>query len=75
MERALLIIEAREAASSGRGERLRRAAGLSQGELGEAIGVAGSTVCRWEAGIRHPRGEAAVRYAEAIRALARVVAS
>jgi DNA-binding transcriptional regulator YiaG len=70
METALLIMEARDAASSGKGERLRQAAGLSQGELADAIGVTPACVSRWEAGIRRPRGDAAVRYARALRELA-----
>ena len=70
IETALLIMEARDAAGSGRGERLRQAAGLSQGELAEAIGVTSACVSRWEAGVRRPRGEAAVRYAQALRAIA-----
>lgn len=70
-----LIIEAREAAASGRGERLRHAAGISQGELAEAIGVTATCISRWESGTRRPRGEAAVRYTRAIRELAERVAA
>jgi transcriptional regulator with XRE-family HTH domain len=66
-----LVLEAREAAKSGRGARLRRAAGLSQGELAGACEVSTASVSRWEAGERIPRGAAAERYALVLRMLAR----
>jgi transcriptional regulator with XRE-family HTH domain len=65
-----LIVEARDAAQSGRAARLRRAAGVSQSELAIAIGVTPSAISRWEAGQRHPRGKQAAAYALALRALA-----
>jgi DNA-binding transcriptional regulator YiaG len=64
-----LIIEARESARSGRGARIRRAAGVSQVELADAIGVHGVSVSRWERGVRCPRGVAAIRYARLLREL------
>jgi DNA-binding transcriptional regulator YiaG len=71
-----LVMEARETARSGRGERLRLAAGLSQGELAAAIGVTPACISRWEAGDRRPRGAAAVAYAQLLRELAeRMVAA
>ena len=71
-----LVMEAREAARSGRGERLRTAAGISQGELAAAIGVTPACISRWEAGDRRPRGVAAMAYAQLLRSLAqRMVAA
>jgi DNA-binding transcriptional regulator YiaG len=64
-----LIIEGRETARSGRGARLRRVAGISQAELGRAIGVTSTTVSRWERGERQPRGHHAVAYLSALREL------
>jgi DNA-binding transcriptional regulator YiaG len=42
--------------------RIREAAGLTQQQIGEAVGVDGATVCRWESGERHPRGPSARLY-------------
>jgi DNA-binding transcriptional regulator YiaG len=71
-----LLLEAREAARSGRGERLRVAAGLSQGEVAGAVGVTSACISRWEAGDRRPRGDAALAYAQLLRELAeRMVAA
>ena len=69
-ENVLLLIEAREAARSGRARRVRVLAGLSQQEVAEACGVDGSAVSRWEAGLRTPHGKAALAYARLLRALA-----
>jgi DNA-binding XRE family transcriptional regulator len=69
----ILLVEAREAARSGRGARLRAIAGLSQTELGSAIGVSGTCISRWESGERQPRGAAAVAYARMLRELAEKV--
>lgn len=69
-----LLIEARDAAASGRGARLRAAAGLSQAELAAAVGVTPACISRWEAGARRPRGGAAVAYGQLLHALAKQVA-
>lgn len=69
-----LIIEARDAARSGRAARLRRAAGVSQSELAAAVGVTPSAISRWESGRRYPRAEAAAAYARALRTLASEIA-
>lgn len=45
------------------------AAGLSQGELAEAIGVTRQAVSHWESGTRTPQGEMLDRYVSAIRTL------
>jgi len=41
---------------------LRQQAGLTQAEVGEALGVSSVAVCRWERGERVPQGDLAVRY-------------
>jgi transcriptional regulator with XRE-family HTH domain len=69
-ENVLLLIEAREAARSGRARRVRVLAGLSQQEVADACGVDSSAVSRWEAGLRTPHGTAALAYARLLRALA-----
>jgi len=48
---------------------IRRAAGLSQGELAQAIGVTRQAVSNWESGIRTPKGACLERYVTAIRTL------
>jgi DNA-binding XRE family transcriptional regulator len=65
----LLLAEGRQLARSGRGARIRRRAGLSQGELAELVGVDASTISRWESGERAPRSRNAGDYARALRAL------
>jgi DNA-binding transcriptional regulator YiaG len=72
----LLLIEAREAARSGRGAALRTGAGISQAELADSIGVSAPCISRWEAGERRPRGAAALAYARVLHDLAgRLVAA
>ncbi len=53
---------------SGRNRHIREAAGLSQLDLGRAVGVPQTTISSWECGHK-PRGEAAIRYGEALMAL------
>ena len=48
---------------------IRKAAGLSQGELAEAIGVTRQAVSHWEAGTRTPKGDLLDRYVSAIRTM------
>lgn len=71
--RAELIAVARTHVTAGTGRAIREAARLSQSEIAAEIGVAESTVCRWEARRperrRLPRGDHAVAYA---RLLARL---
>jgi transcriptional regulator with XRE-family HTH domain len=71
LEELLLLAEARDAARSGRARRIRELSGLTQQELGTAVGVDGSTVHRWEHGTRRPSGAAALKYAKALRTLAK----
>lgn len=65
-----LLIEARSAARTGSGADVRRAAGLSQGELARFAGINPATVSRWESRERQPTGPAAIRYARVLRHLA-----
>ncbi len=65
-----LLIAAREASASGRGAQLRKAANLSQVEIGNACGVSAPCVCRWEDGTRRPTGAAAVAYGRVLREIA-----
>jgi len=62
-----LVIEAREAARSGRGTATREAAGLSRAELARAAGLNDATVSRYESGRRVPQGDSAIRYARILR--------
>ena len=48
---------------------LREAAGLTQQELADVVGVTRTAVSNYEQGIRTPRGIALTRYVEAIRTL------
>jgi transcriptional regulator with XRE-family HTH domain len=49
---------------------LRERMGLSQADLAAFCGVERATLTRWELGIRTPRGEAALRYQQALARLA-----
>jgi DNA-binding transcriptional regulator YiaG len=59
---ALQVAWARRLARSGRGRAIREAATLSRSEFADELGVAASTVARWEGGTRTPRPEQALRY-------------
>jgi transcriptional regulator with XRE-family HTH domain len=48
---------------------LRIAAGLSQAQMGAAVGATKNAVANWEAGIRTPRGLFLERYVDALRTL------
>lgn len=65
-----LLVEARAAARTGSGARLRQSLGLSQSELARAAAIHPATLNRWESGERQPTGEAALRYARVLRVLA-----
>jgi DNA-binding transcriptional regulator YiaG len=64
-----LLVEARSAARTGDGAKLRAAAGLSQGELARAAAINPATLSRWESRERRPTGPAAIRYARVLRVL------
>lgn len=50
---------------------LRERAGLTQRDLGQVLQVSGVAVCRWESGVRTPRGALLDRYLEVLNKLAR----
>lgn len=54
---------------------LRVAAGASQADLAEILGVHRETVSRWERGERRPSGEHLLRYLEVLEELRRVGAA
>lgn len=64
------LVAAREAAASGNGRSAREVSGISQTELAAMIGVAPSTVSRWESSERAPSGSSALRWIRALRAIA-----
>ena len=68
----LLEIAAARNLVRGAGPRIRAEAGVTIPEAAAAIGVAPSTLWRWERGLRTPRGAAAVRYAAVLGELLRV---
>lgn len=69
---ALAIL--RKMAADGTARRVRVASGLSGRELATSIGVAPSTLWRWEHGERLPRnGDAAERYAHVLIELGSVI--
>jgi DNA-binding XRE family transcriptional regulator len=67
-----LIAEAHLMLRSGRARSLRRELDMTVGDMGAACGVTGPCISQWEAGRRTPRGQNAVRYARALKALAKV---
>ena len=68
-ERLQAISAARAAVRDGRLRDLRERMGLSQRELGHALGVDTSAVSRWESGDRMPREAQAVRLHGLLRVL------
>jgi DNA-binding transcriptional regulator YiaG len=59
----------RAALASGEARRIREDHHLHQAEASRAIGASLNTVHRWEAGVRSPRGELAIRYGRLLRRL------
>ena len=62
----------RRLAADGTARQIREEAKLSLHDLATAVGVADSTLCRWEKGQRSPRGELAVRWAGELATLVAV---
>lgn len=48
---------------------IRQSAGVPQARLARELGVHPLTVCRWESGIREPRGALRAEYARLLRGL------
>jgi DNA-binding transcriptional regulator YiaG len=65
------LSRARRLASNGAARSLRQAARISLPEIATEVGVAVSTIWRWENGQRQPRGEAAERYSDILDRLMR----
>ena len=63
------LANVRSATAGGAARAVRLAADLSLREVAAQIGVAPSTLSRWENGERRPRGEAALRYAHLLEEL------
>jgi transcriptional regulator with XRE-family HTH domain len=53
--------------------RIRESAGVTQAELGVALGVSSAAIARWENGSRRPGRRVAQSYAEALRRLERAI--
>ena len=68
-----LLAEALAATQGGSGAALREAARLTRSELARAARINEATVWRYEDGTGTPRGEAALRYARALRRLRAIV--
>lgn len=58
--------------TSGRAKAIRIAALISLDEMAASIGVAASTICKWEAGVNIPRAAVAIRYGRVLKELARI---
>lgn len=50
---------------------IRKASGITQARFAEELGVHWTTVARWEAGTRRPRGELRLTYARLLAELAK----
>ena len=63
------LVAARTHAASGSGRIIRKAAGLSIGEVAKHVGVSTPTIWKWEEGIHSPRGDAGRRWADLLAEL------
>jgi DNA-binding transcriptional regulator YiaG len=66
----LATAKARQMSRSGKGRRIREVAGVPQAHAAAEIGIAKSTLCRWEKGERTPTGPAAERWLALLALLA-----
>jgi DNA-binding transcriptional regulator YiaG len=64
MSNPIELVKVRGLARSGAARLIREGAGLSLGEVARAVGVAKTTVFRWERGDRRPRGDKAIAYGQ-----------
>lgn len=67
----LVLARVRALCASGTARSIRLAAGLHQTEVAGAVAVSAAAVSRWEAGLRTPTGDAAVRYGRLLEELLR----
>lgn len=63
------MVWVRRLATNGGARHIREAANVSATEAARELGVATSTLCRWERGERLPREQAAGRWARLLRRL------
>ena len=71
-EEALTIVRVRGWLRSGRAREIRQRAGLSQSDVGRAVGTDYSQVCRWETGKAVPVRGAVLKLAELYDGLQRL---
>lgn len=64
------LTRVRHMCREGEARRIRLRAHASGGEVADVVGVTPSTISRWERGLLTPRGQAALRYLEALNTLA-----
>ena len=63
------LTEAVRIARDGSAKALRQRLGVGVAAIGDACGVTGSTVTRWENGVRVPKGAAAISWVRLMRHL------
>jgi DNA-binding transcriptional regulator YiaG len=66
----LELVRVRAAARTGAARRVRQASGLTKMEVARSIGTSHACVSRWEAGLRTPQGQPAIRYLRFLERLA-----
>jgi transcriptional regulator with XRE-family HTH domain len=69
---ALLLAKTRQMVRERRAQAVRQAAGLSQHEVGQVVGVTAAAVSRWERGNRLPQSVPALRYGRLLESLAKL---
>lgn len=63
------VARARQMFASGRARKIREDAGLSIRELAAFAGVPRASLASWETGAHAPRGDAAIRWLDAVERL------
>lgn len=63
------VTKARRLAKTGQAKRIRQAADASHRDMGAEVGVAGSTIYRWEEGLTRPGWDHALRWEAALARL------
>lgn len=75
MTNLMLLAAANQRARNGTARAIRKSAGWTLDQMAAAVGGIGpSAISRWEGGSRHPRGDAAVRWAGILADLEREAA-
>jgi transcriptional regulator with XRE-family HTH domain len=73
-EDALDIVRVRSWLRTGRAREIRKRAGLSQADVGKAVGTNASQMSRWEAGKGAPHRDSALKLARLYEELERLAA-